>query len=152
MHAKNTIEKSFGPIGSFMGITIFLIGLITIFFSFIGFVLVLFGAFIGFSASVTTIDKQEKKVRYGNNLFGIIKTGKWIFIKPEMKIGIKRSEKVWRTYSRSNRSIDMNEQDYRIILYSASSKPILPIKKVNSLSNAKIELENLASLFGIGSV
>ena len=85
------LDKSFGPIGTIAGITIFVVGVALICFSISGLFLIIIGAFVGFSSTSTLIDSDSKKVRFCNNLFGIIKVGKWITIEPNMNIDIKKS-------------------------------------------------------------
>ena len=92
MIINNRLEKSFGPIGSAAGMFMFIAGLVTTcFISLIGLILVLIGAFVGFTTTSTLIDLKNNKIKLSNNLFGIIKIGKWIDIKSNMKIGIKKS-------------------------------------------------------------
>ncbi|OFX74549.1 MAG: hypothetical protein A2X12_11700 [Bacteroidetes bacterium GWE2_29_8] len=149
MITNNKLDKSFGPIGNYAGMTIFIIGLIgsivTKSFSLPIIITTLIGAFCGFSNSSALIDYDNKRFKLSNNLFGIIKTGKWINIKPEMKIGIKKSTKTWRTFSRSNRNIDVSNKDYRIFIYDYRSRPIMPIYKTNSLDTAQNELKKISS-------
>jgi len=149
MTENNKIEKSFGPVGSFAGILIFVAGMILSFFYFSALILVVIGAFVGFSSSSTLIDYEKKRVRFSNNLFGIIKIGKWLNIEQSMKIGIKSSNVTWRSYSQGNRTLDVENKDYRIMLFDAGNKEILPIKKINSKDLAKIELETIGNRLGL---
>jgi len=66
-----------------------------------------------------------------------------------MKIGIKKSKKLWRTYSRSNRTLDMEITDFRIILYDSKDKLIMPLKKTNSIESAKVEQVILGNQLGL---
>ena len=59
--------------------------------------LVIVGAFVGFSSSSTFIDFDQKRVKFSNNIFGLIRTGKWMAIEPNMKIGLNISNQVWNT-------------------------------------------------------
>jgi len=151
MIIRNKLDKSFGPTGSVAGYIIFIVGLGSTIYSWTGLILALIGAFAGFTSTSTVIDLNTKRVKFSNNLFGIIKTGKWISIEPTMKLGIKKINKVWRTYSGSNRSFDFPNKDYRIMLYSSDNKVILPIKKANSLEGARVELEALGNQLGLAS-
>jgi len=142
-HMKNKLDKSFGPVGSFAGIIVFLAGLGSLYFSGFSLILVLIGAFMGFTYSSTEIDFSKKRVRFLNNLFGVIKVGVWMNVKPDMKIGIAKSRKIWKTYSRGNRELDITNEDYRLVLYNSSGKKIMPIKKVDNLNSAKMDLETI---------
>jgi hypothetical protein len=56
-----------------------------------GLILIIIGAFIGFTTSSTLVDFDKKRIKFSNNLFGIITTGKWTYINSDMKFGIKKS-------------------------------------------------------------
>ncbi len=149
MIENNKFEKSFGPVGSFAGMVLFVAGLILIYFHFTGLILLLIGAFVGFSSTGTLIDYEKKRVKFSNNLFGIIRIGQWLNIEPSMKIGLKESNLTWRTYSQGNRSIDIVNNDYRIILFDSGNKEIIQIKKVNSKELAKIEIVTIGNKLGL---
>ena len=122
---KNKLDKLFGPVGTSAGLFVFIAGLLISSFSLTGLFFILLGAFIGFSYTGTRINFEQKKIKFSNYLFGFIPTGKWINIQPDMKIRIKKTKRVWRAYSRSNRTIDIDENDYRLILYDSSMKEIM---------------------------
>ncbi|MFP4024657.1 MAG: hypothetical protein ACLFVR_09030 [Thiohalospira sp.] len=141
MIINNKINQSFGPVGTSAGIFLFIAGLgITSFYSPLGIILIMIGAFVGFSNSSTRVDSIQKKAKFSNNLFGFIPTGKWIPIEKEMVLGIKKSNLSWRNYSRSNRILDTSEKDYRIMLYDKNGKEIMPIKKYSTIEAAKADL------------
>ncbi len=152
MKISNKLDKSFGPVGSFSGIVVFVAGLATVYFSLFSLILVPIGAFVGFTYSSTEIDFAGKRVRFLNNLFGIIKTGDWINVKPNMKIGITKSRKTWKTYSGGNRELDITNEDYMLILYDFSGRKLMPIKKTKNMISAKTELEAICSQLEIKSV
>lgn len=145
MIVNNKLDKSFGPVGSSSGIFIFVVGLTMTYYSFSAIFIVLLGAFVGFSYTSTQIDFNLKRIRFSNILFGIIRTGKWINIEPEMLLGLKKSNKTWRSYSKGNRSFDSTQIDFRVILYDSRKKLIMPLKKVQSVVLAKEELELMVS-------
>jgi len=152
MIENNKLDNFFGPVGTSAGILLFFAGIAVTYFSFLGLVLIVFGAFIGFSNTSTLIDFDKKQIKFSNNLFGLLKVGKWIPINPYMKVGIKKSKKVWRAYSRGNRTLDITDSDYRIILYNSENKEIMPIKKTNSLDSAKVELDKLSNRLGLNVI
>lgn len=141
IHKK--LDQSFGPVGTFAGILVFIAGIASVYFSVYSLLLILIGAFVGFTYSSAEIDLDRKRVRFLNNLFGIIKTGTWINVKPEMKIGISRSKKIWRSYSRGNRELDIASEDYRLILFNSAGKKLMPVWKTGDLHSAKSELEKI---------
>jgi hypothetical protein len=69
-----------------------------------------------------------------------------------MKIGIKKSNKVWRAYSRTNRTLDIAENDYRLILFDSDGKEIMPIQKSDNLDSVKLNLDEISKLLGIGVI
>lgn len=150
MITRNKLDKAFGPVGMWAGIFLFISGLIITYFSLIGLILLLIGAFVGFTSTSTTIDFNKKRLRFSNNLFGIFPIGQWIFIDTDMKIGLKKSNKVWRAYSRSNRTLDIANNDFILILYDSTGKEIIPIQKSDNLDSAKINLDKISKELGIG--
>lgn len=152
MITKNKLDKIFGPVGTSAGILLFVAGLIITYFSLTGLVLVLIGAFVGFTSTGTLIDFEKKRLRFSNNIFGIFPIGQWIFIQTDMKIGIKKSNMVWRAYSRSNRTLDIAKNDYRLILYDSNGKEIMTIQKSDNIDSAKSNLDKLSKQLGIGVI
>lgn len=145
-------EKSFGPIGSSAGILMFFVGLFATFNSFYALFLMVFGAFLGFTTQRTKIDFDQKKIKYSTVLFGFIGTGQWIMIESTMKMSIKKSKKVWRSYSRSNRVLDVDQESLQIILCDSAGKLIMPIKNIASPEAAKLEIERLSEQLGISRI
>ncbi len=152
MITKNKLDKSFGPAGTSAGIFMFIAGIVVTFYSFTGLILVFIGAFVGFTSTSTMIDNDKKRIKFSNNLFGFIKTGQWIDIKPEMKLGLKKSNRVYRAYSRSNRTLDIDSKDIRLILYGVDNKQIMPIRKFDSLDIAKVELKKSGNQLGLSLI
>jgi hypothetical protein len=152
---ENRISKTFGPVGSFAGIMIFFLGLsATILFNdgriagfLVGILTTLTGAFIGFSNSSVLIDQKKKRVRFSNNIFGFIRTGVWMDIEPDMKIGITASKMNIRSYSRGNRILDIPVKKFIVMLFDKESKPIATLGisnfKDQAIKEAEILSENL---------
>lgn len=91
-------------------------------------------------------------MKFSNNLFGFIQTGKWNDVDPTMKVGIKESNVTWTTFSRSNRSIDMVKKDFRITVYDSEDKEIMEISKHNSLESAMEKLRIISGQLGLSSI
>jgi len=149
MTTNNRLDKAFGPVGTSSGIILFVAGLILTCFYLSGLFLAVIGAFVGFSSTSTLVDDDKKRVKFSNNLFGIFKTGQWIQIEPSMKIGIKDSNITWRTYSRGDRTLDITNKDFRVILFDSENREIMPLKKSSSLESDRMELETLGNKLGI---
>lgn len=152
MTTKNKLDKMFGPAGSWAGILLFVAGLIITWFSFTGLILVAIGAFVGFTTTSTSVDFDKKRLRFSTNIFGILPSGPWISIKTGMKFGIKKSNKIWRTYSQSNQTLDIASNDYRIVLLGYDGIEIMPIQKSNNPDAAKLYLDKLSKELGIGVI
>ena len=149
MITQNKLDKSFGPVGTTAGIVIFVVGVITTFSSFYGIILIVLGAFVGFTSTSTFIDYEHKRIKFSNNIFGIISTGKWIPIVSSMKIGIEESNVTWSAFSRGNRSLDIEQKDFRIVLFDADNREILTLMKTYTKETAEVEKEKICNQLGI---
>jgi len=109
----------------------------------------LFTAFIGFTATCTRIDYKNKRMKYTTRLFGVIPIGKWTYLTPDMKLGLKETTEIWGAYSRSNRSTSLDYNDLKIFLYDSEYTEIIPVKKVKKAKNAEAELEKLSNLLNL---
>ena len=152
MKTTNKLDRTFGPFGASTGLFMTIGGIVMIYFSLTGIIVILIGTFVGLTSTSTIIDWDKRKIKYSNNFFGIFKTGPWINIEPTMKLGIRKSNKGWQAYSRSNMPLSINFRDYRIILYDSSNKKIMPVKKTNTLDSARRELEILSNQLGLSFI
>ena len=150
MYKVNRFEKSFGPAGFNAGIALFASGLVLIFFSLSGVVVLLIGAFIGFTAQASLIDYKSKRVKYGTFFFGIIPSGSWLNVEPEIKLEIKKYKASYHAYSLSNRVLHTSENDYRIVLCDNTGKEIIPLKRYPNKELAEKEIVSLAKRLGTG--
>jgi hypothetical protein len=149
MIIKNKLDTTFGPFGSSTGFFLIIGGVITTWYSLIGPVIAIVGAFVTFTSTSTFIDINNKRIKHSNNLFGFISTGKWIDIKPEMKIGLKKNHRGYRAYVRGTQPIGIHNRDIRIFLYRSDNEQIMPVKKFDSYETSKSELLSLSTLLGI---
>jgi hypothetical protein len=149
MIIKNKFEKTFGPFGTSTGFFMMILGIVATYFSFFGIFIVVIGAFACFTSTSTIIDTDNKKIKYSDNLFGIIPVGKWIDIKPDMKIGLKKFHRGYRAYIRGTQKIGIHYNDIRIYLYDHDNKQIVPISKCVSQESSFNELDKLSSLLGL---
>ena len=152
MKTNNELDKAFGPVGTTAGIVLFVVGIITIFTSLFGLILIVLGAFVGFTSTSTIIDFDLKRIKFSNNIFGIIPIGKWIPIDKDMKIGIQESDITWRTYSKGNRALDIVDHDFRIVLFDADDQEIMQIKKTKSQESSESEVDDLCIQLGISRI
>jgi hypothetical protein len=149
MLIKNKIYNSFGPFESFAAKLVFIFGFAVVWFSLKAILLILGGAFFGFTYFCTTIDIEKHRVRSGDVLFGIISTGRWISIKPDMTVGVIKWEKVWRILSLSNRRVSIPENDFLVVLFNSNGNKLLTLNKKPSLELANDELFHLGDLLNL---
>jgi hypothetical protein len=149
MKTTNRLDRVFGPFGTSTGTFMTIGGMVMIYYSLYGIFVVIIGLFVGLTSTSTIIDWDKKQLKHSTNFFGIFKTGPWISIEPGMRLGIKRSRKAWQAYSRSNMPLSLSFSDYRIVLYGANNKQIMPIMKTSSLEMARQQLEELSGKLGL---
>jgi hypothetical protein len=149
MLLKNKIYNSFGPFESFAAKLVFIFGFAVVWFSLKAILLILGGAFFGFTYFCTTIDIEKHRVRSGDVLFGIISTGRWTNIKPDMTVGVIKWEKVWRILSLSNRRVSVPENDFLVVLFNSNGNKLLTLNKKPSLELANDELFHLGDLLNL---
>ena len=148
MKIVNVISKTFGPAGSFAGIVIALAGLALAFYSLVAVILVIFGLLVGFSAVKPVIDTLKHRIKHYNSYLGFINIGKWKKIDPGMKLMITRDNKTYRSYSISNRPLDINQAGF-IILLQGPDNTIIPVKRSPDKETAEKEADKLSKILNI---
>jgi hypothetical protein len=150
MYIVNTLEhRSFGPFASATGLSMFVIGAVLAFFHMSLIILVVIGALIAFTSTRTIIDTEKRRVRHADFLFGLIPTGKWVNIKDDMKLGLRKVKRGYTGYVRVNQPMDIKYLDIRIFLFDAGNKKIMPLKSVLSGESEQDQLKEMASLLGL---
>jgi len=152
MILKNKLDVAFGPFGSSTGFFLIIGGIIATFFSLIGVLIVIIGAFASFTTTGTSIDIANRRIKFTNNLFGIIPVGKWIDIKPDMKLGLRKSHMGYRAYIRGTQPIGIHKNDIRIYLLGPDNKKIMDVRKFSSFEESKIEIEKLGNELGLNII
>jgi hypothetical protein len=69
-----------------------------------------------------------------------------------MALGIKQKRGVRRAYSRSNRTLDIKENNFYIILFDSNQTEIAPVFKSTNRSKAELKLGNLSLKFGLHTI
>jgi len=110
------------------------------------------GAFVGFTTTYTKIDYKNKRMKYATKLFGIIPIGKWTYLTPNMKLGLKKSTERWGLYSQGNRSTSVDYTTLKIYLYDSEGYEIIPVKKIKKAKHAEVELEKMSKLLELGTI
>lgn len=135
---ENKFDKVFGPVGSFAGVVLLISGIGLSYFNLGFIILVLFGAFVGFTNTSTSINTNTMKARLTSNWFGIIKTGKWINLNHKMQAKVLRNNKSFRAYSRGNRELVVKTHAFKVALFDKNMKEIISLKYFNDLPSGKI--------------
>ncbi|MCE4563236.1 hypothetical protein INQ51_02835 [Maribellus sp. CM-23] len=86
-------------------------------------------AYLFATYSGVEIDTETKKFRNYNKQFGLFKTGRWRSLDDYIGVTLVPIRKVYRMYSRSNRSNTSHKTEYRIYLVNQAKRPAIPIKK-----------------------
>jgi hypothetical protein len=149
MIINNKLDKPFGPFGGSTGFFLLIGGIISTYYSLFGLIIAVIGAFVSFTTTSALIDTENKKVKLSNNLFGFIPVGKWIDIRTDMKIGLKKSHMGYRAYIRGNQPVDMHTNDIRIVLYSSDNKQIMHLQKFSSHEESKTGIKELSSILSL---
>ncbi len=150
MIIENNLEKrSFGPFASSMGLFLFIAGLVIAYFSLIGLLIALIGAFIAFTSTCTIIDTENRRIKHADYIFGLLPFGKWVLVKDSMKLGVQKTRKGYVGYIKGNQPMDIQYTDFRIFLYNSDNKPIIPLKKFLTYELAINEIKDIALLLNL---
>jgi len=148
MIIENKLDYSFGKTGTFAGYFLILGGLLSI-TNVIGIFLILIGAFMSFSHSGALIDTEGKEIMFYNKIFGLFKTGRGIKISNFNSLVISKNKRTNTTFSRGNRSLTLNEYDYRVFIVDSKGKQRIPLIKCNSKEEALKEAEKISLLIDL---
>lgn len=143
------LDPSMGPSGATAGYVFLVIGLFTVWDSYSGAILIILGSFMAFSFSECTVDFNNYRIRFSNNLFGFIRVGKWVYVSHNMMVGLSDAHMVYRVYSLSNRSIDVSNNELRIYLFNEEGRRVMTICRFKKIDQALVELARLSDLLGL---
>ena len=141
--SNNNHGKFFGPAQVYMGYTFIVLGLTCSIYSFTILLLVIPGAFLAFTYTGTIIDFENKKVRPYTNLFGILRTGKWIEAAQFSWFKIMKSNRTYTSYSRGNVQLDMNISDISLLLINRNSTRKVLLKRYKSFEEARKGMDEM---------
>ena len=101
-------------------------------------------SFVSFTYSGVEIDTKERKIKNYYCLFGIVKTGKWKSLDLYLGVTLIPMQRIYKIYSRSNRTTSSTEKDYRIFLVSKSKRPAFAIKRCKTREQAQNSLDEFS--------
>lgn len=129
--------KVLGPVGSIAGYIITIVGFVQLFSSYKAIIFIVSGLLIGFTSFVVYVDFDTKSYRTAIKFFGIFTVGEWQSVDNAMGLRIKRSNRVWRTHSATNRSFDISQGDLWIELVDSRGRSLANIERYSSTQEAK---------------
>ncbi len=142
----NKHGKFFGPVQVYMGYVFIACGLLFLSYSLATILFLIPGAFMAFTSTGTIIDTENKKVRPYTNLFGFIRSGKWIETSEFCRFKIEKSNRRYTSYSRSNMQLDMNITDLSLLLTDKSGRKKVLINRFNNFEDARKEMDELSRI------
>lgn len=96
------------------------------------------------SYSGIEINTATQQFREYNMWFGIFKTGKWQQVNQYIGLTLIPMHKVYRIYSRSNRSSSSAKTEYQIYFISRNKRPAIPVMKCKNREEAQNRMDELA--------
>jgi hypothetical protein len=144
MQHRYFINSFFGPVAVVTGWTLMVGGIVISIFSLAGFFLILAGLFVGFTHSATTFDAKQHRIKFAQYYFGILPHGAWLSISNEMSFRIKKTHNVWKTYSRSNRTLETHSHDFRVVLVDVAGHERLPVCRCKTMAEAEERLKEIS--------
>lgn len=99
----------------------------------------LFGTYSG-----VDIDTKKLQFREYNQWFGIFKTGKWQTFENYKGVTLVHMNKVYKMYSRSNRTNSSFEKEFNICLVNRSKRPEVVIQKFKKEEDAQKRLDEFS--------
>lgn len=140
----------FGPTGSSAGYFLILGGIILgVLISPTALILAFLGAFMAFTHSSATINTETRRIKFANNIFGILSFGKWIDVRNDMLLKLKKYSGSYTSYSRSNRKLEVYKLEYRLYLCDKRGHEIIPVLRSKSSGLLKSEAQLLANKLDI---
>ncbi len=146
MIIDNKIEKTFsGPL-VVLGITFLIIAVALVIthhyiFGVLSFIV---AGFILFTYSGTEIEVEKRMIKPYYMVFGFLKRGRWETLENYRGLTLVPMQKVFSTYSRSNRINSNVKNDFRVYLVNQAKKPAFPIKSCKTRDEAQNSMDEFA--------
>jgi hypothetical protein len=140
------LHKIAGPSGTFAGYVLLAFGIITSIFVLSGIVVLIIGFYLSFGYFCSTVDADNRRVRSGVMLFGWAISGKWIEIDDTYKTEIRKVKDRYTVYSSANRSLDMDQTDYKIFIFSTQHSKRISLAVFDNQAEAQEKVEVIRDL------
>jgi len=147
MIIDNKIERTFaGPL-TILGISFLLVSLIplldgTWYVAIPAFIIALF---LLFTWSGVVIDTENRRFKPYYMVFGLFKRGQWISLEKYLGLTLVPMQKVYATYSQSNRKSKSASTDFRVYLVDNHKRPAFALKKCKNEEQAKNSMNELSN-------
>jgi hypothetical protein len=141
---NNKFGKFFSPVQIFMGYVFIACGILFVSNSLLTLLLLIPGTFMGFTYAGTIIDTDNYRVKPYIDLFGIIRTGKWIDISQFTRFNIIKTSKKYTTYSRGSVRFDMVSSDIELLLINRNGTKKVVLNKYSNFEDAQREKDELS--------
>jgi hypothetical protein len=101
-------------------------------------------AFLLFTFSGIEIDAEKRMIKPYYMVFGIIKRGNWESLNNYKGLTLVPMQKVYNTFSRSNRKNSMVKKDFRVYLVNKAKKPAFPLKSCKTEEAAQDSMDEFS--------
>jgi hypothetical protein len=150
MIIRNNINLFFTKAGLIAGILFIIAGIwISILYTVNGVMVILIGAFLGFSTETTLIDPLKKKVVHATMWVGFINLDLWIDIEAGMSLRIQKPEYSYLLSGKKRRRIEKGDDFYYMLLFDEKDEFILPVKKFKLKRDAENDLQRMKDMMGL---
>lgn len=146
----NKFGKSFAPATVVAGYVFIVIGIATLFSSYIaGIILMIIGIIIAFSYFGVMLNSNTKEYKEYNSICGI-RIGSWKSYDGFPQMSVLRNKVVTNAFSRSNRSANTSSDIvYDICLLSSNHRQKVVIQKAKDETKSIQEANELAKILGV---
>ena len=146
MIIDNKIEKTFsGPL-AVMGTTFLVLAVILVitYHWVFGLISFMVGGFILFTFSGIEIDTEKRMIKPYYMVLGFWKRGKWESLEKYRGLTLVPMQKVYNTFSQSNRKNKSVKNDFRVYLVNKAKKPAFPLKSCKTREAAQNSMDEFS--------
>jgi len=146
MLIDNKIERTFSGPMVIMGATFFAVTVILMLtyhwiFGILSFVI---AAFLLFTYSGIEIDTEKRMIKPYYMVFGFLRRGNWESLEKYRGLTLVPMQKIYKTFSRSNRETFSAKNDFRVYLINNAKKPAYPLKTCKSREEAQNSMDEFS--------
>jgi len=146
MIIDNKIERTFaGPL-TILGISFLLVSLIPLLDGkwYVAIPAFIIALFLLFTWSGVVIDTENRRFKPYYMVFGLFKRGQWISLEKYLGLTLVPMQKVYATYSQSNRKSKSASTDFRVYLVDRHKRPAFAFKKCKNAEDGKNSMDEFS--------